>query len=126
MRQFSVAVILLLGAVKAYSQEAEDTTRVYELGEIVVTATRTPISEKDSPSPVELMRVGDIPRWNGTSVADLLRLSQGIFLQDYGAQGALKTASLRGTASQHLLVLRVGVRINVRTLRNSFGLLCSC
>lgn len=90
----------------------EDSIRTYYAGDVVVTATRSSIQAKDSPSPVQVLTAQDIQRTNGNSIADVLRSSTSVFLKDRGPDASLKTISLRGAASEHILVLVDGVRMN--------------
>ena len=94
------------------SNSDEDSTHLYNAQEMVVTATRTSILQHDSPSPVNILTTQDIQRTNGSSVVDVLRSSEGIFLKDYGPTASLKTISLRGMAAEHILVLYDGTRLN--------------
>ena len=106
----SILIFLIIAGWTVGS--AQDSLLTHEFPEIVVTATRSTIPLHDSPSPVEVVRV-DLPSViHGLTVADVLRQSSSVFLQDVGGGAALKTAFLRGTASQHLLVLVNGVRQN--------------
>jgi vitamin B12 transporter len=110
-----VRAVLLLGILcsVAWAQNQQsDSAKTYQLGEVVVTATRSPISIKDSPSPVEVIDAQQIQYASGSTVADALRDYSSVFLKNYGADAALKTVSLRGTASEHLLVLVNGSRLN--------------
>ena len=90
----------------------DDTLHVYPMKDVVVTATRTTIFSKDSPSPVQLIAQQEIERTNGNSLADLLRTSGSVFIKDRGPISSLKTISLRGMASEHILVLLDGTRLN--------------
>jgi vitamin B12 transporter len=103
--------VVLCSAGWAQTQNS-DSTKTYQMGEVVVTATRSPISIKDSPSPVEVIDAQQLQNASGGTVADALRDYSSVFLKDYGADAALKTVSLRGTASEHLLVLVNGSRLN--------------
>jgi vitamin B12 transporter len=94
------------------SSAGEDSTRTYNAQEMVVTATRTAILQKDSPSPINILTTQDIQRTNGSSVVDVLRSSEGVFLKDYGPTASLKTVSFRGMAAEHILVLYDGTRLN--------------
>jgi outer membrane receptor for ferrienterochelin and colicins len=94
------------------SSSDEDTVRTYHAQEIVVTATRSSILPKDSPSPVTILTNQDIQQTNGSSVVDVLRSSEGVFLKDYGPTASLKTVSFRGMAAEHILVLYDGTRLN--------------
>lgn len=87
-----------------------DSVKVYQSAEVVVTATRSEISEKDAPSPTEFFGPDEIRKTNGGTVADLLQIYSGAWLKEYGADAALKTISLRGSASEHVLVLIDGNR----------------
>ncbi|MEP0822127.1 MAG: TonB-dependent receptor [Ignavibacterium sp.] len=91
--------------------QSQDTTVVYRLPEVVVTATRSLIDVLDSPSPAEIIAV-DHASALLPSLGDIVGRSTSMFLRDLGGSGALKTAFLRGTAPQHLLVLVNGVRQN--------------
>jgi vitamin B12 transporter len=113
MNKIWISVLVLLPCSSVWTRASgPDSTRTYELREVVVTATRSPISIKDSPSPVEVIDLQTIEHANGSTVADVLENYTSVFLKDYGADAALKTVSLRGTASEHLLVLVNGSRIN--------------
>ncbi len=107
----AILPFLLCSAVWAQDQQS-DSAKTYQLGEVVVTATRSPISIKDSPSPVEVIDAQQIQYASGSTVADVLQDYSSVFLKNYGADAALKTVSLRGTASEHLLVLVNGSRLN--------------
>jgi vitamin B12 transporter len=104
-------IVVLCPAVRAQNQQI-DSTKTYQMNEVVVTATRSTISIKDSPSPVEVIDIQQIQRTNGGTVADVLQDYSSMFLKNRGADASLKTVSLRGTASEHLLVLINGSRVN--------------
>jgi vitamin B12 transporter len=113
MKTVRIIILFLVSCSAVWTQTLNpDSTKTYQLGEVVVTATRSPISIKDSPSPVEVIDLQTIEHANGSTVADVLENYSSVFLKDYGADAALKTVSLRGTASEHLLVLVNGSRIN--------------
>ena len=103
----------LLFVVVARSQEAvTDSQKTYLQREVVVTATRSQISVKDSPAQIDIISREELQHINGSTVADALEHSSSIFLKEYGASGALRTLSLRGGASEHILVLINGNRFN--------------
>jgi outer membrane cobalamin receptor len=104
----------LLGCVlNGYAQEkGNDSLKTYQLGGVVVTATRSRIPVEDSPSPMEVIGVRDLGNSNGTTVADVLENLSSVFLKDRGATAALKTISMRGSGSEQVLVLVNGNRLN--------------
>ncbi|MEK6570129.1 MAG: TonB-dependent receptor plug domain-containing protein, partial [Bacteroidota bacterium] len=113
MRIWRIVCLLSIVAPVVRGQGvANDTTRTYRLGEVVVTATRSLISVKDSPTAVEVIDLRQVQNANGNTVADVLQTYSSVFLKNYGGSAALKTVSLRGTASEHLLVLVNGNRLN--------------
>jgi vitamin B12 transporter len=87
-----------------------DTAKTYQAAEVVVTATRSQISERDAPSLTEVLGASEIKSINGVTVADALQAYTGVLLQEYGAGESLATVSLRGSASEHVLVLIDGNR----------------
>jgi len=109
--RIAILFVVLSCVVRAQNHQS-DSTKTYQLSEVVVTATRSSISIKDSPSPVEVIDAQQLEYANGSTVADVLRDYSSVFLKNYGANAALKTVSLRGTASEHLLVLVDGSRVN--------------
>jgi outer membrane cobalamin receptor len=112
MKKTATLVFAYLAAAVPVLALPMDSTKTFSLDEVVVTATRTPIPVAESPSPVEVIDGRMIREMNGTTVGDVLRSSSSVFLKERGAGGALKTLSLRGTASEHVLVLVNGTRFN--------------
>ncbi|QDW66467.1 TonB-dependent vitamin B12 receptor [Luteimonas granuli] len=86
-----------------------------DLDTIVVTATRTAIKAEDSNVPVQVIDRAVIERSQAASLVDLLRGRAGINLANQGGPGKLTSMFLRGTESDHVLVLVDGVRIGSAT-----------
>src|SRR5690606_4245429 len=103
----SLAVALALSptAMAAGAIQATD------LDTIVVTATRTAINAQDSNVPVQVIDRAVIDRSQAVSLVDLLRGRAGINLANQGGPGKLSSVFLRGTESDHVLVMVDGVRI---------------
>ena len=85
-------------------------------GELIVTATRTPTSEDRVLAPVLMITRADIERSLATDVADLLRFHAGLDIGRNGGPGQPASLFLRGTDSNHTIVLVDGVRINPGTI----------
>ena len=83
---------------------------------IIVTATRTEIPLHDAIVPVTVITREDIELSLATDLAELLRFQAGIDLGRHGGPGQATSVFLRGTDSNHTLVLLDGVRINPGTL----------
>src|SRR5713101_6302748 len=65
-------------------EQANDTARTYQLREVVVTATRTPLSPMHSPVAVDVISHFQLTTQNGNSLASALNGSTGILVKDYG------------------------------------------
>ena len=108
-----LCMLLMCGApAGAEARDGQDTARTYPMAEVVVTATRSPLSSSRSPSRISLLSRESIEQANGTSLGALIRNTPGVFLREYGVGGALQTASFRGMAGEQTLVLIDGVPVN--------------
>lgn len=83
---------------------------------IIVTATRTPIAFSDRTVPVSLITREDIELSLASDLAQLLRFEAGIDIGRNGGPGQASSVFMRGTESNHTLVLIDGVRMNPSTL----------
>jgi vitamin B12 transporter len=101
------AAILLLGAHGASA---------IELDPINVTATRTAQTADQSLASVTVISRQDIERQQAHSVQGLLRGVAGISLANNGGAGKATSVFLRGTESDHVLVLIDGVKVGSATL----------
>lgn len=83
---------------------------------IIVTATRTPIQQADATIPVTVISREDIALSLATDLSELLRFQAGIDIGRNGGPGQASSVFLRGTESNHTLVLIDGVRMNPGTI----------
>ena len=83
---------------------------------IIVSATRTEISVSDAIVPVTVITREQIEQSLATDLAELLRFEAGIDIGRNGGPGQATSIFLRGTESNHTLVLLDGVRINPGTI----------
>lgn len=83
---------------------------------IIVTATRTEIHVDDATVPVTVITREDIELSLATDLAELLRFEAGIDIGRNGGPGQSTSIFMRGTESNHTLVLVDGVRVNPGTL----------
>lgn len=105
------ACALVLPAV-AFAQDAR---RATSLDEVVVTANRTAVTVNDVLTPVEVIDSEEIRLSQARSLPDLLRGRAGISMTNQGGNGKLTTLFLRGSESDHVLVLVDGIRIGSST-----------
>jgi vitamin B12 transporter len=110
-RLVSAAVLLTLLATKT------DCMAEALPGEtIIVTATRTEMPLKDAIVPVTVITREDIELSLATDLSELLRFEAGIDIGRNGGPGQSTSIFMRGSESNHTLVLIDGVRINPGTL----------
>lgn len=103
------ASILGLGAVWAAPATAQTPTT---LEDIVVTATRTPTERNKLGSSITVITAGDLERMQLPSVADVLRRTPGLSVQQNGPTGSSAEIKFRGLEEEHTLVLINGVKQN--------------
>ncbi|AWV08532.1 TonB-dependent vitamin B12 receptor [Marilutibacter maris] len=111
-KSLTLAVAAVLAASAAPQVHAQQAT---ELDEVVVTANRTAVSVDDTLVPVEVIDRATIERSQARDLTDLLRGRAGISIANQGGTGKLSTLFLRGSESDHVLVLVDGVRIGSAT-----------
>lgn len=83
---------------------------------VIVTATRTAITANEALAAVSVITRQDIERSQAQSVQDLLRGEPGISVTNNGGPGKSTAVFLRGTESDHVLVLIDGVKVGSATL----------
>ena len=103
----SIVASLLSTAVRA--QDVADTTR---LEDIVVTATRIPISANAVTSSVTVLQGEELRARGVTYVLDALRAVPGLSVVQGGTFGALTSVFIRGGESDYVQVLIDGVPLN--------------
>jgi vitamin B12 transporter len=112
----SVATFQVALAVGLVSMAASAAERNDEIGSVLVTATRYPLP-RDQVLPTTLV-VGreELQRNIASDIADVLRFQTGLEFGRYGGPGQTSSLFMRGTDSNHALVLVDGVRINPATV----------
>ncbi|WP_179152080.1 TonB-dependent receptor domain-containing protein [Chromohalobacter israelensis] len=104
--------LLWLALVVAGGAQAQGDQR---LSDLQVTANRLPQSQSDVLASTTVIDRDDIERSQAGSIIDLLQGRAGIEIAQSGPPGTLSSLFMRGTESDHSLVLVDGVRINSAT-----------
>ncbi|AGA90234.1 TonB-dependent vitamin B12 receptor [Thioflavicoccus mobilis 8321] len=112
MRQTLLVGILLLPTFSAQAYVDDDT----EVDPVVVTATRTAETAEETLASVTVVTREDIERRQARSVPDALRGIPGLAITNNGGAGKTTSFFLRGTESDHVLVLIDGVKVGSATL----------
>lgn len=110
MKYKLAAALFSVVCINAYA--ATDET----LPDVVVTASRTAQSADASLASVTVITREDINHLQAQSLPDVLRGVAGLTISNNGGAGKATSVSLRGTNSDHVLVLVDGVKIGSATL----------
>ena len=106
-RCLPAAALLLLGSHSAFATD---------LDPIIVTATRTAQTADETLASVTVITREKIERQQASSVQDVLRGVPGLAIANTGGPGKATSVFLRGTESDHVLVLIDGVKVGSATL----------
>jgi len=104
----ALALLLPLVAVASADIAASDN--------IIVTATRSEIAARDATVPVTVITREDIELSLASDLSELLRFEAGLDIGRNGGPGQATSLFMRGTESNHTLVLIDGVRVNPGTI----------
>ncbi|OFZ99461.1 MAG: hypothetical protein A2Z44_00320 [Betaproteobacteria bacterium RBG_19FT_COMBO_58_11] len=94
---------------------AENTPAIFDLGTIVVTATRTPTPVRELLNDISVITQEEIQRAGQTTLPELLRTLPGIEFSANGGAGTTSCVFIRCASDKHTLVLVDGMRINSAT-----------
>ena len=105
----------VLGCLLAISlgiSQAQTTVVPSDTEEIVVSATRLPLPEEETPASVSVITAEDLEEKQTERVADALRGIPGLSVVQSGTAGQLTSVFTRGLRSEHTQVLLDGIPIN--------------
>ena len=108
LKRFLVVIVLAIIAPISAIAESIDT--------IIVTATRSSIPTKNATVPVTIIDREQIELSLAKDLSQILRFEAGLDIGRNGGPGQATSLFLRGTESNHTLVLVDGVRINPGTI----------
>lgn len=106
-----VFVFIVLFSLKGLPQQ-NDSSKVYSLSEITVTANRFINKVSDLSTKLEIVDSYKLINSNGFRLADKINLSPSVFLKSYGITPSLQTISMNGLGAEHTIILIDGVKIN--------------
>ena len=111
-----LTLVVPVHTVPAQEVAMADQPEVIEAGEVVVSATKTPVPVAQVTSAVEVITAEDMKKQNIKSVVDALRLAQGLAVFSSGGPGTIATVRIRGASDTQTLVLIDGAIVNSGTL----------
>ena len=86
-----------------------------ELDDVVVTAARVPQPRESVIADITVIDSEEIQRAGQTTLVELLQLQPGVEISSNGGAGKLSSVFIRGTNSNHVLVLIDGLRVGSAT-----------
>ena len=115
-RSVSYSLTSLASALALLSSYAHAATpETVSSDTVVVTATRTAQTADASMASVQVIRRDEIERAQANDVAELLRFFAGVDIGRNGGPGQATSVFIRGTESNHTLLLIDGVKANTAT-----------
>ncbi|NOY62821.1 MAG: TonB-dependent vitamin B12 receptor [Gammaproteobacteria bacterium] len=112
LTRFTPLLGVLLSAPLLTSQAVLAATK---LDPVIVTAARTAQTSDETLAAVTVINRDDIERQQARSVQDILRGVPGVSISNNGGAGKVTSLFLRGTESDHVLVLIDGVKVGSAT-----------
>ena len=103
-----MAATVSVCALQAGAAQAQDIL----VPDVVVTATRSPLSLAEAGSAISVISGEEIARTSPKSISDALRRVPGLTVTEAGGPGSSTTVRIRGAESRHTLVLIDGIRVN--------------
>ena len=113
MQLIQVSTFIILGvavSAQAFGQARNEVAETTE--NILVTASRSPLTTSDIGSSATIITREEIERRQARYVTDILRSVPGIAVSHSGAIGSQTQVRMRGAEANHVLVLIDGVRAN--------------
>lgn len=116
---FATTSLLMVGMGSTAAQQAttdDESPVVTATRDVVVTASRIAETADETLAPVSVVTRDEIERLQIRSVPEALKRIPGLTLTNNGGQGKATSVFLRGTESDHVLVLINGVKVGSATL----------
>ena len=103
--------ILLILSIISFSEEVKE--KAFDLGEVEITATKTPHLLEETPGIVSVITKEEIETKKVINFEDLFEEIGGIKVNSYGWLGSLVNLSLRGSSNKQVLILIDGRPLNI-------------
>lgn len=107
-----IGIFVLVTTSKIWAEEKRQSSAKYNLGEVIVTATKTEIYQAQVGSSTTVITNEDLKKKGKRTVLEALRDVPGVSVMQSGAFGGTTSVYLRGANVGHTLVLIDGVEVN--------------
>ncbi|MBI5143773.1 MAG: TonB-dependent receptor, partial [Candidatus Omnitrophica bacterium] len=112
MKYRILVVMAILVLVTSYELRAEERALRYDLGKIIVTATKTETYQAEVGSASTIISEEEILKSGKTSAFEVLKDTPGIAVAQNGPFGGLASVYLRGSKPGHTLFMIDGIELN--------------
>jgi outer membrane cobalamin receptor len=103
-------LFLVLGCLAGMSPGAMGAE--VELGQVVVTSTKTEMEISESPQSISVITKEEINSTPDRSIAEVIQRAPGVLVTNNGPMGSLTSANIRGSEAGQVLIMIDGRRIN--------------
>jgi len=107
-----MGVLFLATAIDGLAAEEEVSDGKYNLGEVIVTATKTKGYQVEIGSSTTVITADDLKKKDKRTVLEVLRDVPGVSVMQYGSFGGGTSIYLRGSKPGHTLVMLDGIELN--------------
>ncbi len=107
-----LSLIILFNIFFLITCDSYTQTIQHKLDEVVVTASRTPISFSDLTRSVVIIDSSEIKEFAANTIQDLLQYTAGVDIKQRGVDGIQADASIRGGTFEETLILIDGVKMS--------------
>lgn len=105
-------VLWIALVLSAWAEETASEQEVYQLEEIVVTATRMETPVQEVAANIVVLTRKDMEEIPASNAAELLQYLPGVYVEFNGGLGSPSTAVIQGSKVQHVAVYQDGVPLN--------------
>jgi outer membrane cobalamin receptor len=112
MKKFGGVRVLLFGLAAIVGLGPEAKGAEVELGQVVVTGTRTEVEISDSPQPISVITKEEIMNTPDRTIPEVIQRVAGVLITNNGPTGSITTANIRGSEAGQVLIMIDGRRIN--------------
>ncbi len=105
--------VLTTATVVAQTSHRDDDTLFFSIDDhVVITATRVPTKLQNAPAATEVLSSAQLRLLPVLDMGDVMKLTTGATVRDYGGGGSLQLVSLRGLGAEYTIVYLNGIRLN--------------
>ena len=107
-----ISMLTLIVTDPVLANEKKEANIKYNLGEVIVSATKTEEYQAETGSSTTVITADDLKKKNKGTVLEVLRDVPGVAVMQYGGLGGGTSIYLRGSKPGHTLVMIDGVELN--------------